>query len=135
MKTAKELYEEEGYFYQTDYQSMLNEFGDILVQVDDEGYQGDSRVLYRDGKRFGWLQFGWGSCSGCDALQACNSVEEVQELMDELCNSIMWFDGPEEAIKFFESHDWEGDYSWHMDEQREFVRLVLETLREVSAQN
>lgn len=135
MKTAKELYEEEGYFYQTDYQPMLDEFGDILVQVDDEGYQGDSRVLYHDGKRFGWLQFGWGSCSGCDALQACNSVEEVQELMDELHNSIMWFDGPEEAIKFFESHDWEGDYSWWADEQREFIQLSLKTLRDISAQN
>lgn len=136
MKKATELYpdyakneQENGYFYcPGDYQPILDEFGEILVQVDDKGYQGDSRVLYRDGSRYGWLQFGWGSCSGCDALQACDSMAEVQELMDNLHDEIRWFDNKEEAVKFFETHDWEGDYSWHADEQKEFIRRSLEVL-------
>ena len=136
MKTAIELYpeyvkdeQENGYFYgPSDYQPILNEFGEILVQVDDQDYQGDSRVLYRDGSRFGWLQFGWGSCSGCDSLQACDSMKEVQELIDQLKSEIKWFDSKEEAIKFFENHDWQGDYSWHADEQKEFIRRSLEVL-------
>jgi len=136
MKTANELYpehakiEQEGkYFYgPSEYQPILDEFGEILVQVDDKDYQGDSRVLYRDGSRFGWLQFGWGSCSGCDSLQACDNMKDIQELIDQLHSEIKWFDSKEGAIKFFETHDWQGDYSRHGDEQKEFVRSVLEVL-------
>ncbi len=136
MKTAVELYpehakdeQENGYFYVPgDYQPILNEFGEILVQVDDQDYQGDSRVLYRDGSRFGWLQFGWGSCSGCDSLLACGSMEDVQELIGQLQSEIKWFDSKKEAIKFFETHDWQGDYSSHADGQKEFIRRSLEVL-------
>lgn len=139
MKTAVELYpdyekeeQEKGYIYgPSNYQPILAEFGTIFVQVDDEDYQGDSRILYRDGSLFGWLQFGWGSCSGCDALQACVSMEEVQELIDQLHDSIKWFDSKEDAIEFFENHDWSGDYSWDSGEQKEFVRRVLDVLRTV----
>lgn len=133
MKTAAELFptyaEEEkkdGSFYGPgDYQPILNEFGEILLQVDDEGYQGDTRVLYLSNGKYGWLQFGWGSCSGCDALQASNHISEIQVLMDELFKSIKWFDSKEEALKFFQEHDWEGDYSWNRKEQKQFVKKCI----------
>ena len=134
MKSAKEIYaseleyrDGEGWFSVCiDYTPMLKEFAEIIVEVDDDDYQGDSRVLYRDGQRYGYLQFGWGSCSGCDALQACSTIEQVQELMDELYQSIKWFDGKSEALKWFKEHDWEGDYSWHAYEQAEFVKKCIE---------
>jgi hypothetical protein len=127
MKTAKDLYQNPGdvYFFPSDYQPMLAEFGEILVQVDDDGYQGDSRVLYRDGLRFGYLCFGWGSCSGCDALQACDTVQEVQELMDELRDSIKWFDSAADAMQWIETHDWAGDYAY----SEKFVTDALAVLR------
>jgi hypothetical protein len=132
MKTAIELYpeyikreEEHGYFYGPyDYQPILSSFGKIIVQVDDNGYQGCSRVLYQDGNKFGWLQFGWGSCSGCDALQACTSMKDIQDLIDELRRDIKWFDSSYECLDFFNNHDWEGDYSWIQKEQHEFVEKV-----------
>ena len=104
-----------------DYQPMLDSFGNIVVQVDDEAYQGDSRVLYEKDGKIGLLVFGWGSCSGCDALQACNSLEEVQELYDELFDSIKWFDSRASAVEYFKGHDWKGDFSYGQ-ETREFVR-------------
>lgn len=130
MKTAKELYPQSGrYFsYDTNYQPMLEEFGKIVIEVDDRGYQGDSRILYENGGKFGWLQFGWGSCSGCDALQACSTIEDVQELMDSLKNEIKWFESKSEALKFFTEHDWEGDYSWNTDEQNEFIAKCIDFL-------
>ena len=128
MKTAKELYIDEDYteddtyhHFSGDYQPMLNEFGEILLQVDDNSYQGDTRVLYRDGTRYGWLNFGWGSCSGCDALQACYTIEEIQSLMDSLYSEITWFDSPTGALEFFKTHDWEGDYSHGYQEQARFI--------------
>jgi hypothetical protein len=131
MKTAKELFsseKEDGIEY-ADYQPILNEFGEILLQVDDSDYQGDSRLLYRDNNKIGYLNFGWGSCSGCDALQACDTIEEVQDLMDYLYNMIKWFDSKKEALNFFNNHDWKGDYSYNEEEQIEFINKAKEILK------
>jgi len=103
------------------YQPIIDSMGEVVIQQDDNDYQGDTRVIYKDGNQIGWLQFGWGSCSGCDALQACNSYEEVNDLINGLTNQIRWFDSQAEALKFFLEHDWEGDYSWHAEEQKKFV--------------
>lgn len=130
MKTAKEIYPPDNTWGWAEYQPMLAEFGEILVQVDDKDYQGDSRVLYKEGDRIGYLNFGWGSCSGCDALQACANIDKVQDLMDELYGRIKWFDSREEALKFFNEHDWEGDYSYHATEQNEFIEKVKNILQE-----
>ena len=112
-----------------DYQPMLNEFGKIVLQVDDIAYQGDSRVLYDNDGRIGVLIFGWGSCSGCDALQACNSLEDVQELCDELQDSIRWFDNKQSALEYFKNHDWEGDF---FGLREETVRFISEGIKYLS---
>lgn len=124
---AKELYEDDclGWY---DYQPMLDAFGKIAVQVDDDDYQGDSRLLYDEDGRIGVLIFGWGSCSGCDALQACDSLEDVQELCNRLQESIKWFGDKEQALDYFKNHDWKGDYSWYQTETKEFISKCIEYL-------
>ena len=123
---AKKIYGDEIGWY--DYQPMLEAFGNIAVQVDDDAYQGDSRLLYDEDGKIGTLVFGWGSCCGCDALMACNTIEEVQELCDDLQNQIRWFDNKQQALAWFHTHDWEGDYSWHYDETREFIKKCSDYL-------
>ena len=76
------------YFW--DYQPLLNLIGDIIIQEDEQDYSGDSYILYKKNDLYGYLNFGWGSCSGCDALQACTSPEEVLSLAQELENDIFW---------------------------------------------
>lgn len=112
MKKAIEIYDGslEGGMLWDDFQLMLNEFGEILLQVDDKNYQGDSRLLYKNGNRIGYLCVGWGSCFGCDALLWCEDIKQAQELMDELYESIKWFDSKELALKFFNEHNWDFDY-------------------------
>lgn len=100
----------------------------IAVQVDDNDYQGDSRLLYDENGKIGVLIFGWGSCSGCDALQACGSLEEVQKLCDELQEDIEWFDDKKQALEYFTNHDWKGDHSWHQTETRKFINKCIEYL-------
>lgn len=100
----------------------------ILVQVDDKDYQGDSRVLFKSGNNYGHLQFGWGSCSGCDALQACNSHEDVDKLIQSLFKSIKWFDSKSDCLTWFKTHDWQGDYSWHAEEQQDYINKVIHYL-------
>jgi hypothetical protein len=98
-----------------DYDPLLESFGyEIAVKEDEHNYQGDSFVLFRNGLCFGVLVFGWGSCSGCDALQACNSYEDVEKLQKELHEEILWFDkdqvmpyllGAEQANRWYQDND------------------------------
>lgn len=127
MKTAKELYDPEivKEYGVWDYNPMLKEFGDILIEIDEHGYQGDSFILYKNEDKYGFLTFGWGSCSGCDALQGCNNIEEVQELMDSLYNSIQWFDDLKSVKSYFETKDWDLDWIGHTQEFKDFKREVL----------
>jgi hypothetical protein len=133
MKEAKELYpeywEEEqktGSFYgPCDYQPIIDEIGNVLIQVDDGGYQGDSRVLYEKDGMYGFLIFGWGSCSGCDSLQSCSEIKDIQELIDSLVNDVKWFDSLKELQKYFSEKDWELDYCWQADETKDFIDKVL----------
>jgi hypothetical protein len=106
----------------SDYAPLLESMGyGILLRVDDEGYQGDSRLILRDGPRYGVLIFGWGSCSGCDALQACQSMREIEELREKLNSDIKWFETRAETLSYFKTHRWEDDYGWCMKETRQFV--------------
>jgi hypothetical protein len=141
MKTAREIYplrddesEEDyyNYFCVSNYQPMVEEFGPIAIQVDDDDdYHGDTYVLYQyDSGKFAYLNFGWGSCSGCDSLQACRNIDEVQQLMDDLKNDIIVFDDLYSAKKYFEQHDWEGDYNWRSGKHNEFIEKSLAYLEE-----
>lgn len=133
MKTAKELYPEylemeqkDGYFYgPCDYQPILKSIGTILIQVDEGDYQGDSMVLYKKGSKYGYLIFGWGSCSGCDALQACENMEEIQSLIDQLHNDVKWFDSLNDLKAYFINKDWELEYLYHSDGGKEFIEKVI----------
>ena len=99
MVDAKKLYPnfEESYG-ESAYDPMVNAFGNVVIQVDDNGYQGDTRVLYNNDGKIGYLIFGWGSCCVCDALQGCASLEEIQELCNELESDILWFDLPKKLL-------------------------------------
>ena len=137
---AKDLYPEcqdgEYFWAPSDYTPIICSLGTVAIQVDDEDYQGDSRILYRDPATpnlVGYLQFGWGSCSGCDALQACKSYEDIDFLISQLESDIKW-STPEELLLFFKTHDWQGDYSWHSEEQQKFVGLVIAYLTDLCAQ-
>ena len=125
---VKKLYTNDEWVWD-DYKPMLNAFGNIVLQVDDDNYSGDSRVLYDNDGKIGFLLFGWGSCCRCDALQACETLEEVQALCDELQNDIKWFEDKKAALEWFCNHDWEGDYSWYEDETKEFVNKAKEYLK------
>jgi hypothetical protein len=134
MKTAQEIYpdctEHGGFWAPSNYQPILDQFGEIVLQVDDGDYQGDSRLIYKNGEQYGLLIFGWGSCSGCDSLQACDSYKDIDELMASLQARIKW-DTKENLLKYISEKDWEAEYCWHADETRQFVEQAKRLLAEV----
>lgn len=85
---------------------------EIITHADEGQYQGDSFFLLRDKNRgeFGYLNFGWGSCSCCDALEGCESIADVVKLRDDLHTSIKW-DSAKNMLGFMLGHDWAGDYN------------------------
>lgn len=121
------------YQEQYEYEPMIEAFGQrTICSVDVDDYQGDSFRLIADGdepgQKYGLLVFGWGSCSGCDALQACASVTELQELMDHLQGQIQWFEDKESLRKYMTEHDWEGDWHWHRTDAHLFRAKVMDFL-------
>ena len=110
-----------------DYSPIIKSFGDVLVQVDEEDYSGDSFVLLRKDDQYGFLCFGWGSCCGCDALQACETVEDIDELIDELQDDIKWFDSLAEAKAYIADDPLRrGSHYYHAEEWNEFKTKVME---------
>lgn len=113
-----------------DHEPIIAEIGTVVVRVDYGTWQGDFYLLYRDGSRYGFLRLGYGSCSACDALQGCESYREIQEYADGVELSVNWFESASEALHWFESHDWDGDYDSERDEAATFVSEVKRYLKE-----
>jgi hypothetical protein len=128
MKSMSELYPNSDDFYDCKFGPMVNSFGNIVIEVDENDEQGSSWVLYNDNGRFGYLQFGWGSCAGCDSLKACTNIQEVQDLANELEQSIIWFDDKHSALSWFKLHDWEGDWSAPSPDRQKFTAAAIKYL-------
>jgi len=115
------------------YNDIINSFGyEVLLEVEDDDYQGDTRVLLKDGDKYGYLIFGWGSCSGCDALQGCGTTQELQDIYDNLLSGIKWKDSKQELYDYIKNKDWELEWSWHEEETKEFIDKALKLLSEES---
>jgi hypothetical protein len=108
-----------------DYTPIIQSFGHIIVRTDEDGYQGDTFVLLGKDDRYGFLVFGWGSCSGCDALQACDSYDDIDALITQLENTIHWFDTFEAAQTYINDDPARrGSYYYHADTWTEFKAAV-----------
>ena len=84
------------------YEDFVRTFGDILASASSSDWQGDSLYLIQ-GARYGVLTFGWGSCSGCDALEACRTQEDLNDLQDDLERGIKWFDSISDVDSYLAS--------------------------------
>ena len=120
----------------TSYTPIIDALGTVAIRADDDYVQGDSRILYRESNgKWGYLLFGWGSCSVCDALQACESYAELNQLFCTLQAKIIWFDTAQDAQEFVVSHDWENEpTSLEDNRQLEFRQSCMRLLgiRDVS---
>nr|WP_221374503.1 hypothetical protein [Actinoplanes polyasparticus] len=110
------------------YDNLLASFDvPVVLKVDDNDYQGDSRLLLKDGERWGILTFGWGSCSGCDAYEACSGLADYVELRDQLWNDIHWEANAAALLAYIDGKDWSLEYGWYRDDA---MRAFLEKARE-----
>lgn len=106
--------------YGTSYDDLVKSWGHEIADRGVFGsYQGDLVYLLRDGRRHGLLVVGYGSCSGCDELQAREPWDDdgdwtgVVALAETLQHDIHW---EEDAISLMawvsrhpENHWWAWD--------------------------
>lgn len=123
----KELVQEDEEYVYFGYGQLVDSFEvDVEFEEHDNDYQGDSYYLLRDGGRYGVLVFGWGSCSGCDALQSCDTLSEVTALRDSLWESVRWFDSRDDLRAWVSTYDFEGQWYFYSSygEGRAFVQRL-----------
>lgn len=93
-----------------DYFPLLKLIGELLLVVRYGDYQGDTLALYRIGEGYGVLSFGWGSCSGCDALAACDSYDDIVALGNKMESQMSQFPTKEALLNWIANRDWRGCY-------------------------
>lgn len=129
--------------YDLDYEHMVKAWGWDVLSFDTVGdYQGDHLVLLADGDRRGFCMIGYGSCSGCDALEAARPYDysdmpapdwsDVVALYDQLKASVHWeSDGPALAawIEHQIATEGEGtDWYWYSSKVVAGARRYVEVL-------
>jgi hypothetical protein len=91
------------------YTEIVDSWGYEVLAMDIHGsYQGDYTVLLADGERRGFTVIGYGSCSGCDALEsrAPWGDEEgadwsgVVDLADSLRDGVVWRESATELADY-----------------------------------
>ena len=113
------------HFYAPDeYTPIINEFGYPAVLVSDTDYSGDTFVLLSAGE-FRLLILSWGSCSGCDALQAVDSYAELDALIDDIEASLRRFDSLAAAKQYVcIAAEHTGSHYTHVPNWNAFVAAV-----------
>lgn len=87
-------------------------------------YEGDFFAVLRDGGKFGLLIFGYGSCSGCDALEASSgSLTALTDLRDDMWSSITWRSRSEMALYLAEK-DFKLEWWGNSSEGQKFIAKV-----------
>lgn len=128
LKTAFPNFEEEPWWHRPTYKELIKSMGvDIVVQIDEGDYQGDTLLCVTTNNQFGILYFGWGSCSGCDWLQDCNTYTELEELRTALANKIHWHDTIADAVKFTQERDWKALDAYFI--KQKFIDTFIEKLK------
>ena len=109
-----------------DYDPIIHSFGTVLTGACIGSYQGDTVAILRDNaKGFGFLVFGFGSCSGCDALQACETYAQIDELINNLENGVRWFSSLQEVKDYVMDDEMrKGSHYYHEPEWVEFKHEV-----------
>ena len=123
------------YWWGGTYKELIESLGhQIVVSKDLGAYQGNSLLLLKGEQGWGYLTFGWGSCSGCDWLEGCSNRNELDELRQTLDSQIRW-GSREDTAEFLVSHDWEGDHFYHYDDELGVYKFIVNALSAIIDEN
>lgn len=113
-----------------DYVELLASCGaEVIVEVVEGSYQGQGFVLLKRGAEYGYASYWYGSCSGCDSLQASHSVEEIDKERIGLIESIHWDTDRARLLEHIKADRSFTDSNWDdVDTQPEFLAKATTAL-------
>lgn len=118
------------------YGKMVEEWGYKKLLMKDIGsYEGDWLVLVQDGGMFGFVSFGYGSCSGCDELESISyaadkekAAKEYREFREGLRTKIIW-KSKQNMIDWLKDRDvQETKFYWYESEAVEVLGEMVQVL-------
>jgi hypothetical protein len=110
------------------YEDLIERDGINIVLYETVGSsEGDYLVLVKKGRKYGFVSIGYGSCSGCDAYEACYSDADFTELANDIIGEIRWFVSLKEA-KSWITNEYDQKLQWYGNESgySTFAREVAE---------
>lgn len=114
-------------FYPSDsYDSMVASAGTIVKDWNIGDYQGDFVYLLKNEDKFGFVVVGYGSCSGCDALENCSNQEQVDQLKESIINDIFW--GTAEEVKKYITNEDANRFYFYEDDWKDVRKELIEVL-------
>lgn len=119
--------EDEWFLPEDSYDSLVASAGTIIKYWNIGDWQGDYVYLLRNGDRFGFTVVAYGSCSYCDALEGCDSQEEVDELKESIVNGIFW--GTAEEVEAYAIKEDANRWYYHEHEWKTIKRELKAELR------
>lgn len=97
------------------YSAMVDSFGVVIAYEEDKDYQGDTVFIVEADGKIGLGEFGWGSCSGCDALEAAwGDPSDCADVRNGIGAGINWFDSKEEALEHMTDEVVGGRWTRHL---------------------
>jgi hypothetical protein len=109
------------------YDEMVETQGDIIKDWTLGYYQGDYVYLLKNGDKYAFTVIGYGSCSGCDNLQACENDEEFNELKDDVISSIVW--GTKQDVLDYVTNQEANRWYFHEEDWAEIRKEIMEILK------
>ena len=108
------------YGFTGDYEDLIEY--EIVKSFSMGDYEGDYTFHLTDKMgRHGFLVVGYGSCSHCDALQACVTLADVQRLQEEILNDIRWFYSLTELGDWARTYDFKGQWYYYDSQSEEAI--------------
>lgn len=88
----------------------------VLLSSQFGSWQGDYAVVVSNPEgQFAMTVFGYGSCSGCDALEGAETWEDIEVMADSFSSNLTWFNSPQEVYEAAAAAEAEeaAKYSWY----------------------
>lgn len=109
------------------YDEIVETQGDIIKDWTLGYYQGDYVYLLKNGDKYAFTVIGYGSCSGCDALEGCGDDEEFNELKEDIVNSIVW--GTKQDVLDYVTNQEANRWYFHEEDWVEIRKEIKEILK------
>lgn len=116
----------EYYYPPMGYDEIVATQGEVIGQWVMGTWQGDYIYLLKNKDKYSFFVIGYGSCSGCDALESCENDEEFNELKQDIINRIAW--GTKQEIVDHINNEEANRWYFHEDGWEEIQKEALDLL-------